>query len=151
MAWRKPDRKDELTGRANLKMAMSERVEAGVPVGLLGYIGCEPVAWCSVAPRSTHRRLVSDGSDEEGTWSITCFFIVKSQRRQGLGRLMLQAAVRHALESGAKVVEGYPVDPESPSYRFMGFVPTFEAAGFAECGRDGKRRHVMRLHRVTVD
>jgi hypothetical protein len=43
------------------------------------------------------------------------------------------------------VVEAYPVDADSPSYRFMGFVPVFAEAGFAEVGREGKRRHVMRL------
>jgi GNAT superfamily N-acetyltransferase len=147
MAWRKADHQKKMTDGVSLKTAMAERVEAGVPIGLLGYVASTPVAWCSVAPRSTHSRLTNDGSSDEGTWSITCFFIVKSQRGQGLGRLMLEAALRHALESGAKAVEGYPVDPESPSYRFMGFVSTFEAAGFSDCGREGKRRHVMRLHR----
>jgi len=147
MAWRKADHEKKVTDRVSLKTAIAERVEAGVPIGLLGYLGSIPVAWCSVAPRSTHSRLTSDNSNDAGTWSITCFFVAKAQRGQGLGRLMLEAAVRHAMESGANVVEGYPVDPESPSYRFMGFVSTFEAAGFAECGREGKRRHVMRLQR----
>jgi hypothetical protein len=41
--------------------------------------------------------------------------------------------------------KAYPVDADSPSYRFMGFVPVFAEAGFAEVGREGKRRHVMRL------
>jgi hypothetical protein len=42
------------------------------------------------------------------------------------------------------VVEAYPVDADSPSYRFMGFVAPFEKAGFREVGRAGTRRHVMR-------
>nr|PZN92019.1 MAG: acetyltransferase [bacterium] len=42
-------------------------------------------------------------------------------------------------------MEFHPVDPDSPSYRFMGFVRFFEAAGFREVGRAGSRRHVMRL------
>jgi hypothetical protein len=47
---------------------------------------------------------------------------------------------------GAKIVEAYPVDVDSPSYRFMGFVPAFEKAGFEPTGqREGKRRHLMRL------
>jgi hypothetical protein len=41
------------------------------------------------------------------------------------------------------MVEAYPVVPDSPSYRFMGFVETFKKAGFIETGRVGKRRHVM--------
>lgn len=51
----------------------------------------------------------------------------------------------YAREQGATVVEAYPVDPDAPSYRFMGFVPTFEEAGFSEVGRAGYRRHVMQL------
>jgi hypothetical protein len=43
------------------------------------------------------------------------------------------------------VLEAYPVSPDSPSYRFMGFVPAFEARGFAPAGMAGTRRHVMRL------
>ena len=65
--------------------------------------------------------------------------------RVGLGRQTLEAAVAHARGEGAKVVEAYPVDPDSPSYRFMGFVEAFAKAGFKEVGRAGSRRHVMRM------
>jgi GNAT superfamily N-acetyltransferase len=147
MAWRKTNDESKKAKGAGLKAVIAGRVESGVPIGLLGYLDSTPVAWCSVAPRATHSRLVSNGSCDDGTWSITCFFISRSHRGQGIGSLMLAAAVRHAFENGAKVVEGYPVDPDSPSYRFMGFVSIFEAAGFSECGREGKRRHVMRLLR----
>jgi len=51
----------------------------------------------------------------------------------------------HANIIGATVVEAYPVDPGSPSYRFMGFVDAFAEAGFQEVGTAGLRRHVMRL------
>ena len=56
---------------------------------------------------------------------------------------MLAAAIKHARTHGAKVVEAYPVDEDSPSYRFMGLVNMFEEAGFREVGREGSRRHVM--------
>ncbi len=59
-------------------------------------------------------------------------------------RGIIQAA-EYARSRGASVVEAYPVDPDSPSYRFMGFVPVFEQAGFREVGRVGARRHVMQL------
>jgi hypothetical protein len=38
------------------------------------------------------------------------------------------------------VAEGCPVDPDSPSYRFMGFVPVFAEAGFQEVALAGSRR-----------
>ena len=106
---------------ASRKAAMAGRISAGVPVGLLGYIDEEPVAWCSVAPRSTFRRLVDDGSPDEGIWSITCFFVVRRLRGQGITRRIIQAAVDAARSHGASIVEAYPVDADSHSYRFMGF------------------------------
>lgn len=60
-------------------------------------------------------------------------------------RRLIGAAVEHARTRGATVVEAYPVKPDSPSYRFMGFIPSFKTAGFREVGRAGTRRHVMRL------
>jgi GNAT superfamily N-acetyltransferase len=86
---------------------------------------------------------VSDDTPDEGIWSIACFFVLRQYRRTGLTRRMLAAALEHARKRGARVVEGYPVDEGSPSYRFMGFVPLFEQAGFKEVGREGRRRHVM--------
>ncbi len=73
------------------------------------------------------------------------FFVLRRFRGQGIVRRLIAAAVEHAGEKAAAVVEAYPVDPQSPSYRIMGFVPSFEAAGFQEVGAAGTRRHVMRL------
>jgi GNAT superfamily N-acetyltransferase len=145
MVWRATPEEAKHTDGASRKAAMAKRIAAGTPVGLLGYIDEEPIAWCSIAPRSTYRRLVDDGTSDEGIWSLACFFIVRRLRGQGISQRMIAAAVRHAKLKGAKVVEAYPVDSDSPSYRFMGFVPTFEAAGFCEVGRSGSRRHVFRL------
>ena len=116
-----------------------------MPIGILGYLGGEPVAWCSIAPRSTYRRLVRNDSPDEGVWSIVCFFVLRSLRGHGIARKMIDAAVEYTRARGASVIEAYPVDPDSPSYRFMGFVSMFKEAGFREMGRVGTRRHVMRL------
>jgi GNAT superfamily N-acetyltransferase len=144
MAWRPmPDR--ALADNAARKRALHERVEKRLPIGLLGYVDGEPVAWCSVAPRTTFVKLSDDQDDEEeSVWSIVCFFIRRDHRKSGLSRQMLEEAVSFAKKRGAKVVEAYPVDPQSPSYRFMGFVPLFEEHGFKPWGRAGPRRHVMR-------
>ncbi len=60
-------------------------------------------------------------------------------------RRLIEAAVEHAAARGADVVEAYPVDPDAPSYRFMGFTPAFHDLGFEQVGTAGYRRHVMRL------
>lgn len=131
------------------KAAMRRRVTDGEPIGILLYVDEAPVGWCSIAPRATYRPLggLPAGSDaeERGIWSLACFFVKREHRGLGHGRALLTAAVDHARAAGAKWVEAYPVDPDSPSYRFMGFVPEFAKAGFAEVGRAGSRRHVMRL------
>ncbi|MBI3607254.1 MAG: GNAT family N-acetyltransferase [Nitrospirae bacterium] len=145
MVWRATPAEAKYTDGASRKAAMAGRVSAGIPIGLLGYLDGEPVAWCSVAPRSTYRRLVDDGSSDNGIWSIACFFVVRRLRGQGITQRIINVAVEHARSHGAAIVEAYPVDPDSPSYRFMGFVPVFEEAGFCEVGRAGSRRHVMQL------
>jgi GNAT superfamily N-acetyltransferase len=146
MLWRTTPEEARHTDGASRKAAMAARVAAGISVGILGYLDGEPVAWCSVASRSTYRRLVSGGGLDDGVWSIACLFVVRRLRGLGLAPVIIQAAVSHARAQGASIVEAYPVDADSPSYRFMGFVPVFERAGFQEVGREGIRRHVMRLY-----
>ena len=146
MAWRARGPETKLPGPER-KACLRRRVRDGVPVGLLGYLAGRPVAWCSIAPRSTYRGLdtiAPPEGREEAVWSIACFYARREVRRQGLTRRMIEAALEHAGARGAKIVEAYPVDPDSPSYRFMGFVGTFEAVGFRHVGTAGSRRHVMR-------
>jgi GNAT superfamily N-acetyltransferase len=147
MAWRKMDVDRTKADNAARKRNMKDRVMKNTPVGLLGYDGKEPVAWVSIAPKDTLSKGLGGPDPEEGekVWSLVCMFMKRSHRGQGLGHDLIKAAVAHATKRGATVVEAYPVDPKSPSYRFMGFVPAYENAGFHEVGKAGTRRHVMRL------
>ncbi len=151
MVWRATPPERRRTDGASRKAALRRRVQAGVPVGLLGYLDGEPVAWCSIAPRPTYRPLGGPslpGEAPERVWSLVCFFVPRRLRGQGIMKRLIEAAVAHARRKGATVVEAYPVDPASPSYRFMGFTAAFAAAGFREVGTAGIRRHVMRLELV---
>ncbi|WJR78932.1 GNAT family N-acetyltransferase [Bradyrhizobium sp. NP1] len=146
MAWRAKGAEAKQKGAAR-KAAIKRRVDMAVPIGLLGYLDDEPVAWCSIAPRSTYRPLGGAeiaGEHPEDVWSLACFFIRRDLRGQDLVPQLIEAAVKQARRRGAKVLEAYPVAPGSPSYRFMGYVPAFEAAGFEMIGRAGSRRYVMR-------
>jgi GNAT superfamily N-acetyltransferase len=148
MAWRTTPEEATQRDGPSRKAALGRRVRAGVPVGILGYLDGEPVAWCAIAPRPTFRRLggiEQAGEDPGRVWSLVCFFVKRDLRRQGITLRLIEAAVDEARRRGAAVIEAYPVDPDSPSYRFMGFVSSFRAAGFQEVGRAGSRRHVMRL------
>lgn len=145
MAWRARGAEVKADSGERKRMMLS-RIDDGVPVGILAYLDGEPVAWCSVAPRSSYRDLGGPPSDDEqAVWSVVCFYVPRTLRRRGVNRRLLEAAAAHARSRGAKVLEAYPVDADSPSYRHMGFVSTFEEQGFVEIGRAGSRRHVMRL------
>lgn len=146
MTWRAtPDEIKDSKSPAR-KQQMLARIADGVPTGLVGYAAGEPVAWVSIAPRDTFRGLGGpDAEGDEQIWSLTCMYVQRRFRGEGLGRQLLTAAIAHARKHRADVVEAYPVDPDSPSYRFMGFVPIFEGFGFVEVGKAGSRRHVMRL------
>ncbi len=94
-----------------------------------------------IAPRESYRELGGPADAPGSVWSIVCFFVPRRLREQGMAKRLTGAAVDHAKERGAAVVEAYPVDPDSPSYRFMGYVGSFEAMGFRAIGRAGTRRH----------
>jgi GNAT superfamily N-acetyltransferase len=144
MAWRMTTEELKHNTARCRKEFMKARIFSGVPVGLLGYVIDQPVCWCSVAPRETYRRLSGDES-LENVWSIACFFIQKEYRNQGVVKLLIENAKKYAKENGAKYLEAYPVDPDSPSYRFMGFINTFQKMDFTFVKRAGTRRHVMLL------
>ena len=125
---------------------MLGRIKKRVPVGLIGYDDGEPVAWVSVAPKSTFRGIGGPEPEAGQTvWSLSCMYLKRSHRKAGLGHALIAAAIAQAKKRGADMLEAYPVDPDSPSYRHMGFVPAYEKAGFAEVAREGSRRHVMQL------
>jgi GNAT superfamily N-acetyltransferase len=110
--------------------------------GVLAYVDGVPAGWCSIAPRSTYRRLMNSRTipfvDDEDAWSIVCFVVKPAYRRQGLLHTLLDGAVRHAAEHGATVVEGYPIDTSSQGGEgrvdqisgYVGSTTLFEQAGF---------------------
>jgi GNAT superfamily N-acetyltransferase len=98
-----------------------------------------------IAPRSTYGLWAALRRSRGEIWSLACFFVFRPLRSQGIVRLLIREAEAYARRNGATILEAYPVDPESPSYRFMGYVDTFRgAAGYRQVGRAGSRRHVYR-------
>jgi GNAT superfamily N-acetyltransferase len=131
--------------KAARKAVMRALVQSDIPVGLLAYDRTEPVGWCSVGPRESYLNLGGPDAAEGTVWALVCFYVPNARRGQGIAQRLLDVAITTARAGGATILEATPVDPESPSYRFMGFVPFFAKAGFAEVGRAGSRRHVMRM------
>ncbi|WP_051371229.1 GNAT family N-acetyltransferase [Mesorhizobium loti] len=142
MAWRQSSEHIQNDEKKHRMMAF---IDAGTPVGILAQIDGKTVGWC-FAPRETYRKLSKQQDDSEtGVWSIVCFFVPRALRGGGLASALLDAAIDHAFAKGAHVIEAYPVDEASPSYRFMGFREMFVVRGFHETGKAGSRRYVMRL------
>jgi len=95
-AWRKirPEFKDAPLAK---KHEMEARIRGGEPVGILGYADADPVAWCSVSPRSTYRSSMADareGDEHETIWSIVCFFVMGHFRGKGLFTRLIEEFMR---------------------------------------------------------
>jgi len=128
--------------------ALEGLVRQGAPVGILAYSDGDPVGWCSIAPRQTYRALERYRAlprlDDAPVWSVVCFFVERHVRRQGITLGLLRAAVDYARSHGAKVIEGYPVEPGPRLYTYMGSPSTFRRAGFRDVTPAGQARQVMR-------
>lgn len=148
MRWRLSSGAFKASDKPQRQAALWSRAEAGEPIGVLGYIDGVPRAWCAIAPRGAldalRRSRVLSPVDDAPVWSVVCFFIHRSLRRQGATAVLLRAAVAYAVESGARVVEGYPVEPGSASYTYMGAPATFIEAGFVDVTPPGRKRRVFR-------
>lgn len=145
MIWRSYARDGETTDKAARKHGMRERILRGDPVGLLGYDGGTPIGWCSIAPRRSFKSSLDGNRQEqsEGLWCLTCLFVKRSHRGEGLSDRMIDAALHYARTQGGVRVEAFPVEPNSPSYRFCGFTPQFRRLGFQETGKVGSRRKIF--------
>ena len=134
MAWRLR-RKDFEAGKQGLnRKAFEFLVRKGSPPGVLAYDGEEPVGWCAIAPRLAFsfldRSRLLQRLDEEPVWSITCFFVTRKRRRQGLMVKLVHAACNFAKGQGAHIVEAYPVEPHSVEPRGIDRPDVFYWTGF---------------------
>ena len=142
MVWRNMMEGTVRADKSGKKESLKHYIDNKIPVGLLCYSGSDPIAWCSIAPRESYRNLSGDDS-LNNVWSLVCFFIKREYRLKGLSEKLIEAALKYAGDNNAKYVEAYPVDADSPSYRFMGFKKVFEKLGFINKNKVGQRRHLM--------
>lgn len=157
MFWRAPRAEFTKIEGEGARAALKGLTESGRVPGLLAYVDGQPVGWCSLGPRqefaALERSRVFKRVDDTPVWSIVCFFIARPFRRKGMMVRLLQGAVRYAAGRGAQVVEGYPMDLDSPKLAgktlsgcsgYMGIVSAFRAAGFVAVGQASDTKQVMR-------
>jgi GNAT superfamily N-acetyltransferase len=149
MRWRLPSSEYQRATKDQRVAALEGLICQGTPVGVLAYQDGEPIGWCSIAPRETYRALERYRAlprlDAAPVWSVACFFVDRFARGCGITLGLLRAAVEYARSQGATVIEGYPVEPGSHLYTYMGSPETFRQAGFSDVTPLGQVRLVMRL------
>ncbi|MGH3650686.1 MAG: GNAT family N-acetyltransferase [Acidimicrobiia bacterium] len=149
MHWRRPDGGygDERDNRDRFAEVAAE----GPPPGLLGYVDDRPVGWVQIGPRADFptlgRSRLFKPVDEVEPWTINCFVVRPGERRQGIGRGLLSAAIHYAASEGAEVIEAYPVDGERASVvdYYTGNLGMFAQHGFVELIRRNDTRPIVRL------
>lgn len=134
------------------RRAFKKIVDSGKVPGLLAYAQRKPIAWCAVAPRESYSLLERSRTlarvDDRPVWSVVCFFVAKPWRRQGVTRELLRAAAQYAKKHGARILEGYPIEPRQShmpdAFAWTGFADAFLQAGFVEVLRRSNTRPIMR-------
>jgi GNAT superfamily N-acetyltransferase len=153
MLWRlAPKQFEQQKGEGN-RLAMQKIVESGTVPGILAFDGNKPVGWCALAPRDHYpalaRSRVMQPVDDLPVWSVSCLFVHRRYRKQGVATKMLEAAAEHAKRHGAEILEGYPVEPKQghipPAFAWTGIPKAFKQAGFREIARRSPTRPIMRL------
>jgi GNAT superfamily N-acetyltransferase len=136
------------------KMKMKNLVWNNRPTGILAFYNGVAVAWCALAPREDFIRLersrVHKRIDDLPVWSITCFFIKKTFRMQGLSRIMLNAVIEHAGRNSISILEAYPLKPATgklpDAFAWIGVYSSFEKAGFRIVDHTSKNRPTVRYY-----
>ena len=131
---------------------MKNLVDQNETLGILSYIDGKPIGWCAVAPRDKYIRLenskVFKRIDNEPVWSITCLYISKRNRRQGISTELIKAAVKYCEINHVKIVEAYPVVPYDNKvpdpFLWTGTPSAFKEAGFFVVEQRSKWKLMMR-------
>ena len=92
-------------------------VHEGQSHGTIVYKGRTPVGWCQYGPREELPRIdagrnyrkVDPFPPEKKLWRITCFFVDKDHREQGIAKTALRATLESIKKHGGGIVEAYPV------------------------------------------
>ncbi len=146
MWWRLTQKEFEAAkGEAN-RNALQKLVKGRRKLGILAYRDRQPVGWCAVEPREAYPRFdrsrILKPVDDQRVWSVTCFFVHRSARRQGLSVALLEEVAAYVARHGGSVVEGYPVDKidSPPAFAWTGTAAAFRSVGFREVARRSPTR-----------
>lgn len=127
-------------------------VREGRAHAALVFEGEQAVGWCQFGPTAElpnirSRKEYDLGATELPDWRITCFFIDRERRGEGIASLALREALRYIAQAGGGVVEAYPEDytgeRTSNSFLCSGTLGMFEKSGFEKSRKIAMRRWVV--------
>jgi hypothetical protein len=145
-----PERGHSFEGNRALKQRLVNEGQAHASVV---FDGDRAVGWCQYGtpeelPNIYHRKEYEAGLVEVPDYRLTCFFVDRDHRREGVSAVALRGALDLIAEAGGGVVEGYPQDTQgnkvSASFLYNGTRSLFEQAGFEYERPKGKNHCVMR-------
>jgi len=128
------------------------RVRHGVAHAALVYDGATCVGWCQFGtpeelPRIKHLRVYNEEVVAPPDWRVTCFFVDKEYRGQGVSAVALAGALEEIARLGGGNVESYPEDVTdrkvSASFLYNSRLSMFEGQGFERVRRLGKNHWVV--------
>jgi ribosomal protein S18 acetylase RimI-like enzyme len=128
------------------------RVQDGRAHAALVFDGPACVGWCQFGSAEEltnikHKKAYRDGFTALPDWRITCFFVARTHRGQGVAAAALQGALREIARLGGGTVESYPEDAAdrsvSSSFLHNATLSLFERQGFERVRRLGKDRWLV--------
>jgi GNAT superfamily N-acetyltransferase len=126
----------------------------GLASGLMVYDEDSAVTWCQFGPAERFPRFdgmrayqaLEIATEFAPQWRISCLFVDKHRRKEGLSRYAFQAALEIIRAGGGGIVEAFPFDIAGITRpQYTGSVKMFAQAGFQEVARLGKHTLLMRL------
>jgi GNAT superfamily N-acetyltransferase len=137
-------------GNRSLK---EQLVREGRAHASLVFQGDDAVAWCQYGsprqlPNIYHRKEYLAGMVREPDYRITCFFVDRAHRREGVAALALAGALDLIAQAGGGLVEAYPQD--APAKKASGSIlysctrGMFERAGFSYDRPQGLKHCVVK-------
>jgi GNAT superfamily N-acetyltransferase len=105
-----PERGQSVEGNRALKQRLVYEGQAHASVV---FDGDRAVGWCQYGvpeelPTIAHRKEYEAGLVEPADFRLTCFFVDRDYRREGVSAVALRGALELIAEAGGGIVEGYP-------------------------------------------
>jgi GNAT superfamily N-acetyltransferase len=148
-----PERGQSAEGNRALKRRLVEEGRAHAALVFDSDDADAAIGWCQYGtpeelPRIYHRKQYDREKDLDPDYRVTCFFIDRDHRRQGVSAAALRGALDLIARAGGGVVEGYPQQTDarkiSASFLYNGTRSLFEQAGFDLVRTKGRSHCVMR-------